>query len=552
MRRDRNLQSRRRGRRWPRTGALLGAAIAVFAVGSGVASAYPTVPAQIWTVAGIGTAGYTGDGGAATSAELNHPYAVAPTPDGGYLIADFDNNVIRKVSADGTITTVAGNGTAGYAGDGGPATAAELDAPRSVAPLPGGGFLVADSGNNVIREVSATGTITTVAGTGVAGYAGDGGPAASAELNLPTGVAPTSDGGYLIADFNNNVIRKVSATGTITTVAGNGTAGFAGDGGAATGAELYHAANVAPTADGGYLIADSGNYRIRKVSATGTITTVAGTGASDSVAGLGGPAVNAAINDPWDVAVEPNGGYLIAEYAGQMIAQVSPTGIITDVAGAGVAQDGGDGGSAYKASLNSPVGVAVTPDGGFLIADSGNSRIRWVTGPSAGPTGATGAAGASGATGAAGAPGDSGSAGPAGSTGAAGSTGPAGSAGAPGSTGPAGPTGSTGAQGPAGKVELVTCSTVTKTVHGHRQTAKRCKAKLVSGTVKFTTAQSRFRAALSRLGEVYATGTGISATRAQALVLTTRRQLTRGSYTLTLRTRHAHRWVTQKTRIKLG
>ena len=217
----------------------------------------------------VGTAGSAGDDGPATDAQLNFPFGVAVTADGGFLIGDTLNNVVRKVSADGVITRVAGTGTAGSAGDGGPATDAQLNGPIAVAVTADGGFLIADSNNNVVRRVSADGVITRVAGTtGTAGSAGDDGPATDAQLNGPIGVAVTADGGFLIADQNNSVVRKVSTDGVITRVAGTtGTAGSAGDDGPATDAQLDTPTAVAVTADGGFLIADFINNKVRKVSA---------------------------------------------------------------------------------------------------------------------------------------------------------------------------------------------------------------------------------------------------------------------------------------------
>jgi NHL repeat len=221
----------------------------------------------ITRVAGtVGTAGSAGDDGSATDAQLNDPFGVAVTADGGFLIGDALNDLVRRVSADGVITRVAGTGTAGSAGDGGPATDAQLNGPIGVAVTADGGFLIADSGNNVVRRVSADGVITRVAGTGTAGGAGDGGPATDAQLNGPIGVAVTADGGFLIADFFNNKVRKVSAGGVITRVAGTGTAGSFGDDGPATDAQLHNSSAVAVAADGGFLIADTFNQVVRKVS----------------------------------------------------------------------------------------------------------------------------------------------------------------------------------------------------------------------------------------------------------------------------------------------
>jgi hypothetical protein len=221
----------------------------------------------ITRVAGTGTAGNTGDDGPATVAQLHEPTGVAVTADGGFLFADDFNNLVRKVSAAGVITRVAGTGTAGNSGDDGPATDAQLNEPTGVAVPADGGFLFADTGNNVVRKVSAAGVITRVAGTGTPGNSGDDGPATDAQLILPFGVAVTPDGGFLIADTLNNVVRKVSAAGVITRVAGTGTVGNAGDDGPATGAQLHQPVGVAVTADGGFLFADARNNEVRKVSA---------------------------------------------------------------------------------------------------------------------------------------------------------------------------------------------------------------------------------------------------------------------------------------------
>jgi RTX calcium-binding nonapeptide repeat (4 copies)/NHL repeat len=192
---------------------------------------------------------------------------VAVTADGGFLIADTDNELVRRVSPAGTITTVAGTSPGGFAGDGGPATAALLNEPTGVAPTTDGGFLIADSNNQRVRRVSPAGTITTVAGNGTAGFSGDGGPAVAAQLFGPSGVAVTADGGFLIADSLNNRVRRVSLAGTITTVAGNGTEGSSGDTGPANAAQLHEPQAVAQTADGGFLIADLRSNRIRFVDA---------------------------------------------------------------------------------------------------------------------------------------------------------------------------------------------------------------------------------------------------------------------------------------------
>jgi hypothetical protein len=307
---------------------------------------------------------------------------VAVTADGGFLIADDYNYVVRKVSADGVITRVVGTtATAGSSGDDGPATDARLNYAPVIAVTADGGFLIADLGNQVVRKVSADGVITRVAGTtGTAGSGGDGGPATDAQLNNPYGLAVTADGGFLIADSSNNVVRKVSAGGVITRVAGTtGTAGSIGDDGPATDAQLNNPYALAVTADGGFLIADVGNQVVRKVSAGGVITRVAGTTGTAGSIGDDGPATDAQLNNPYALAVTADGGFLIADVGNQVVRKVSAGGVISRVAGTtGTAGSIGDDGPATDAQLNNPYALAVTADGGFLIADTYNHVVRKV------------------------------------------------------------------------------------------------------------------------------------------------------------------------------
>ena len=231
--------------------------------------------------AGIETvAGYVplGDGGAATAAALMNPGGVAVDAAGTLYIADTDNNRIRKVTTAGVITTVAGNGLAGAGGDGGQAVFASLHSPHGVAVDAAGNLYIADTDNNRIRKVTPAGIITTVAGTGISGHSGDGGPATAARLNYPVGVAVDAAGNLYIADTGNSRIRKVTPAGVITTLAGTGIGGYSGDGGPATAAQLKYPFGVAVDAAGNLYIADSGNNSIRKVTPAGIITTVAGNG----------------------------------------------------------------------------------------------------------------------------------------------------------------------------------------------------------------------------------------------------------------------------------
>jgi hypothetical protein len=430
-------------RSWRGVGCALWFRVAV-ALALGLVSAAFVAPAagaatnNIFTVAGA-TEGFSGDGGLATAAQFEDPTGVAVTADGGFLIADTNNHRVRRVSPDGTITTVAGT-TEGFSGDGGPASAAQLDAPLGVAAMADGGFVIADFLNHRVRRVSPSGTITTVAGS-TQGFSGDGGPATAAQLNGPIAVAAMADGGFVIADANNDRVRRVSPGGTITTVAGT-TQGFSGDGGPATAAQLNFPSGVAVAPDGGLLIADEQNHRVRRVSPSGTITTVAGS--TQGFSGDGGPATAAQLRFPTEVAVTPDGGFVLADNSDHRVRRVSPSGTITTVAGS-TQGFSGDGGPAGAAQLNGPHAVAVTAEGGLLITDRFNHRVRFVDadlrGPASGITGPTGPQGATGPTGPQGATGATGPAGPAGATGPAGPAGATGPAGSAGATGPAGSAG---------------------------------------------------------------------------------------------------------------
>ncbi|MEU6475374.1 SMP-30/gluconolactonase/LRE family protein [Streptomyces sp. NPDC047017] len=253
----------------------------------------------IRTIAGTGVGGFEGDEGPAVSARLNYPYGIAVDGTGTLYFSDHGNHRIRKITAEGTITTIAGTGTAGYKGDNVPATSTQLNWPRGVAVDGAGTVYIADSSNHRVRKVAADGTISTVAGTGRAGFGGDGGLAASAQLNNPFGLAVDGAGVLYVAEYNGHRIRRITADGKITTVAGTGVAGTKGDGGLATSAQLNRPQALAVDGTGGLYIADSDNHRVRKVAADGTISTVAGTG----TAGFGGDdeqAASARLTPPWE------------------------------------------------------------------------------------------------------------------------------------------------------------------------------------------------------------------------------------------------------------
>jgi len=325
----------------------------------------------ISTVAGGGSGG---DGGPATGASLNGPWGVVMDTAGNLHVADTNNNRIRKVSPSGIISTVAGNGTLGFSGDGGSATSAALAHPANVALDAAGNLYIADTGGAHVRKVGASGVISTVAGNGAYRFAGDGGAAIGASISYPSGVALDAAGNLYIADMSNNRIRKVSPSGIISTVAGNGIEGFSGDGGPATRASLYTPTSVAVDAAGNLYIADDSNQRVRRVNPAGVISTVAGGGWG----GDGGPATNAWLYSPWGVAVDTAGNLYIADFLDNRVRKVSQNGTISTVVGNGNGAFSGDGGPATSASLCCPTGVAVDAGNNLYIADRCNNRIRKV------------------------------------------------------------------------------------------------------------------------------------------------------------------------------
>ena len=302
---------------------------------------------------------------------------------GNLYIADDQNNRIRRVDSSGNITTVAGTGVSGYGGDGGPATEAVLNSPVGVAVDTSGNLYIADFGNHRIRRVDTMGTITTVAGTGEQGESGDGGPATAALLSDPFDVAVDTSGNLYIADTRNDKIRRVDTMGIITTVAGTGSGGYFGDGGLATNAWVYRPQGVAVDSSGNIYIADTLNDRVRQVDTMGIITTVAGTGES-GYGGDGGLATAAVLYVPTRVVVDSSGKLYIADTNNRRIRRVDTSGNITTVAGTGESGYSGDGGSATAARLAAPRGVALDSSGNSTlpIARTTGSE-RWIPrGPS--------------------------------------------------------------------------------------------------------------------------------------------------------------------------
>jgi hypothetical protein len=406
--------------------------VRVLAAASGTFYGRAMIAGDIYTIAGNGYQFYSGDGHPARDAELGDSGLLAVTRSGDLAIADTGSNRIRIVAGNsgtrfgqamtaGDIYTIAGNGKAGYSGDGGPGTAARLSYPAAPSADRAGNVLIGDTHNERVRVVAAVsgtfygqamtaGDIYTIAGNGTRGYSGDGGPATSAELSSPAGLVVDTSGNVLINDSGNNRIRVIAAStgtfygqamtaGDIYTIAGNGTAGYSGDGGPATSAELhgFSLGGLAVDRSGNVIINDAGNFRVRVVAVVsgtfygqamtaGDIYTIAGSGTAGSW-GSGIPATSANLADPAGVAVDQAGNVIIADQgnervgvvavvAGTFYGQAMTAGDIYAIAGTGRTGFYGDGGPGTSARLYNPVGLAVDSAGDVLISDGGNYRVR--------------------------------------------------------------------------------------------------------------------------------------------------------------------------------
>jgi trimeric autotransporter adhesin len=341
-----------------------------------------TTDGNINTIAGGGTiteVGVNGDGDKATNAVLTAPVGLVVDSAGNIYFSEYIGGRIRQVDSKGVINTIAGTGTAGFGGDGGAAKSAQFNGPRGIALDASGTLYIADSLNGRVRAFSGTGNVSTLAGNGGAASSGDGAAAVKAQLNFPRGVAVDGSGNLYIADTANNKVRVVSPQGVISTVAGTGSAGSGGDGGAAASAQLSSPLGVAVDAKGNLYIADTGNSRVRMVSTQGVISTVAGNGTA-GLAGDGGQAASAQLNLPAAVAVDSSGALYIADYINNRVRMVSPAGVISTIAGNGIAGYTGDGGLGVNSGLSLPLGVAVDAAGNLYIADTGNNRIRLLSG----------------------------------------------------------------------------------------------------------------------------------------------------------------------------
>ncbi len=335
----------------------------------------------ITTIAGNGGS-TVGDGGPAVSAAIYSPYWVAFDSKGNTYITDGGHNSVRKVSLTGIITTVVGTGVSGYSGDNGPATAAKIATAVGLAFDPNDNLFICDYYNNRIRRIDTFGIITTVAGNGSASFNGDNIAATSAAVSMPHCIALDAAGNMYITEAGSNRVRKVNTTGTITTIAGNGLAGYAGDNGPATNASLEFPYGIALDAAGNVFFADSYYGVVRKIDAAGIITTIAGNTAATSL-GDNGPATAANINGVIGIAISADNTMYLSSVDNKLIRKIEG-GIITSFAGNGSSGFSGDGGPATAAQVNKPYGMAIEPSTNALIfCDYSNNRVRrvgWPTG----------------------------------------------------------------------------------------------------------------------------------------------------------------------------
>lgn len=328
----------------------------------------------ITTIAGNGNSGDAGDGGLATLAELYTPEGLAIDTFGNLYIADTQNHKIRKIDPAGIITTIAGTGSPGFSGDGGPAILAQFNLPYSITLDKFNNIYISDVANGRIRMINSSGIITTVVGNGV-GFGGDGGPATLAKLREPLDVVFDTIGNMFICEYFNNRIRKIDTAGIITTFAGIGTQNYSGDGGPASLAEFNHPYDIAIDKYSNIYIADYNNSRLRMINSAGIINTVVGSGIP-GFSGDGGQAILASFNGMTNVITDYFGNLYITDKSNQRIRKIDTIGIVTTIVGNGTASFGGDGGFAVSASLFNPGKMILDKQGNMYIADRDNNRIR--------------------------------------------------------------------------------------------------------------------------------------------------------------------------------
>jgi hypothetical protein len=341
----------------------------------GLLAARPGLAQVISTTAGNGAYGFSGDTGPATAAQIDTVYGVAVDSHGYIYIADSRNNRVRKI-ANGAITTVAGTGVEGFSGDGSLAISAQLDTPHGVAVDGAGNLYIADTGNCRIRVVNPAGFISTVAGDGTPNFSGDGGPALSAELSYPAGLATDPAGNLYVADSWNYRVREITTNGNIRTIAGNGSYGPFGDGAPATAASLGLIQSLAVDAAGNVYLSDSYNHIVRTFAPGGNISTVVGGGFGPAVDGGAAQAAN--LKFPKGIAADSHGNLFISDSLNYRVREVS-NGVISTVAGNGTQGYSGDGAPAIWAELNAPYGLAMAPGGDLVLSDLWNYRLRGVS-----------------------------------------------------------------------------------------------------------------------------------------------------------------------------
>jgi sugar lactone lactonase YvrE len=335
-----------------------------------------TFAQKVTTIAG----GFVGDGRAATQASFQFPLGIAQDRSHNTYITDQGEQRIRKITATGAISTYAGTGIAGYSGDGGPARSAKINAPLSITIDAAGNIVFADASNNRVRKITKAGIISTIAGNGVAGYSGDGGPATSASMNLPWGVVYDAAGNLYISDRNNEVIRKVDTSGIISTYAGNGTQGFCGDGGPAKQACFYYPRGLAFDTNGNFYIVDGLNHRVRQITPAGIIKTVAGNG-TNTLSGDGGLATLAGIGNPRSVAVLSGVLYISNAGAARIRSVNLSSDIINTFIGSTLGYDG-DQHPPLSTELYLSAGILQLSSSSMMVVDGGNTRVRRLSGGS--------------------------------------------------------------------------------------------------------------------------------------------------------------------------
>jgi adhesin/invasin len=342
----------------------------------------------ISTFAGTGIVGFSGDNGPAASAQFNTPRRVEVDSSGNIYISDSVNNRIRKVTPDGTVTTVVGNGAASFGGDNGQAVNAQTNQPRAIIFNPAGDLYIADSGNDRVRKVATNGIITTIAGNGTRGNAGDGKQATNAQLNNPYGLALDSAGNLYVADAYNSKVRRVDPSGVITTYAGTGTPGSSGDGGQATAATLTQPYALVVDVSGNLYISDVAGHKIRRIDGTtGIITTIAGTGVAN-FSGDGGLATKSELNGPTGMVFDSAGNLYFTDLNNHRVRKIDTSGIISTVAGDGSATYANDGELSLNAGIGYPIDLVIDAGGRMYVAQRDFPAVRVIE-PTAQPSGIT-------------------------------------------------------------------------------------------------------------------------------------------------------------------